>query len=113
MDPGKLDRIITIEKPPEIPERDETGAPRETFVTAARPWARVTTLRGSEDFAAGAETQKHTAVFRIRYRPGITPEMRIVHNGRPYDIEDIAEPDGLRHKYLDITATGREIKSGG
>lgn len=111
MDIGDLDRRIKIQQnTPAAP--NEFGEREPVWSDFATVWAQLRPLRGKEAMAAGAETQQHTTVFRIRYRRDITPEMCVVYNGRSYDIENIQEPQGMRGQYLDIEATAREVASG-
>lgn len=107
---GDLDRRVTIQH-----RQTDSGtfgiSDGGEWSNLAVVWAQVISDGGTESMAAGAETQKHTAMFRIRYRAGLGPEHRIVYRDRAYDIEDIAEPPRLRNRYLDIKATCREVKS--
>lgn len=66
-------------------------------------WAQVTFLAGREQLAAGAAQQTADARFVLRYRAGVTPSMRLVHKGRPFDIVS-AEPVDGGIEWLEILA---------
>lgn len=60
-------------------------------------WAAREPLRGRDYFAAGQMQTPADVRFTARWRPGITPLMRVMHAGQPYDI--VGEPidvDGRR-----------------
>ena len=44
------------------------------------------------------------AIFRVRYRPGYTPEMRIQYDGNNYGITYVNQVDGLR-RYIELVCT--------
>lgn len=86
---GKLDHLITIER------KTATVADSGTIVT---DWTIVATVRAeigeaaTEEFLTGyGEADQSVAVFRIRYRPGITTADRITHDGIAYGLKRIVE----------------------
>lgn len=95
---NKLNRRITIQRRSRI--EDEAGYP----IPGAKEWEDVITLwasreplRGREFFAAAAVQQENTVRFRIRYREGITADMRVVCAGRIYYIYAVLDdPHGDR-----------------
>ena len=63
-------------------------------------WSEVGAISGSKRLSASAEQSETTTLIAIRYRPGITADMRIVHNpptgaGEIYSIVSII-PDTKR-----------------
>lgn len=97
---GKLDRRVTIEQPSVA--ADAYGGQVTTWTTFKVAWAEVRPIRGAERFEAMAQRAARFEVFRIRYLSGVTPKMRIVWDGRVYNIRNIAEVG--RREGLDLMA---------
>ena len=74
-------------------------------------WAHAANLHGREFYAAAAEQMENTVKFTIRYRPEITPDLRIVFEGRVYKIIAV---DNVRYRdrYLLIRAGEVEPRYG-
>ena len=84
---GDMDQEVVIESKSEA--RDAEGGVTESWATFATVWAKVIGTGGKEFFAAAAVNAEHTATFKIRYQTGILQTMRIVWDGRDYDIRAI------------------------
>lgn len=91
---GKLRRKITFQKKSRV--EDESGYPTET----SESWEDVVTvyasrepLRGREFFAAAAANAELTLRYKMRYREGITPDMRFkdLNNGRICNITAVLD----------------------
>jgi SPP1 family predicted phage head-tail adaptor len=91
MQAGRLRNQIVIESVAET--RTGTGAVTLVWSTFATVWAEKREMRGREFFAADARQDELTAVFVIRYFPGILPKMRVSFNGKVYDIKGVTDPD--------------------
>lgn len=89
---GTLDRRITLQRPPVEAEVDAVGQPTDAWVTVATVWAEVIFGGGSESFEADQTAARQRVTFRIRFRRGVSPEMRVVLDGNVYQVEDVAEP---------------------
>ena len=100
---GKLDRWITIEEFSAV--QDAFGQETETWTEFATVWPEKVDVKARERFTAQQEIADETTRFRMRWLTGITPKMRIVHDGKTYDIEGIAELG--RRVGMEITATAR------
>jgi SPP1 family predicted phage head-tail adaptor len=86
---GTLDRTITVQTFTETV--DDYGTPTQG-------WAYFATLRAqlveasTDEFLRGyGESETTVAVFRTRWRDGVTPQMRIVYAGKPLNIREIKE----------------------
>jgi len=93
---GALDRRIEIQRAEVV--QDEYGQPIETWVTVADCAAEVRPLKGIERFTAEQLAAHVDTRFRIRWLPDITPQNRIVFDGRAYDVQAVLElgrRDGL------------------
>lgn len=105
MQAGKLDRRITIQEP--VISQDDYGEPVVTgWADVATVWAQVVPVSGREYFDATAVRAEKTTRFRIRWRSGLTEAMRIVYDGRNYDIRSIVELG--RREGLEIRAEATE-----
>ena len=100
---GRLDRLITIGEFTSV--QDSYGQEIETWPEFATVWAEKIDIKARERFAAQQDIAEETTRFRIRWLAGVTPKMRIQHDGKTYDIEGIAELG--RRAGLEITATAR------
>ena len=88
MQAGKLRRRVTIQYPSDT--RNDIGEPITQWLTFAESVpAAIEPLNGREFFAAQQEQSTVTTRIRIRWRPGVTDLMRIVHSTEIYDIEAV------------------------
>lgn len=76
--------------------------------TVAKPWADIKTLKGDEFITSiGLEANKQPIRFIIRYRKGIEHHHKVKYQGKEYDIESIANDNGMNHT-LTLFATSVE-----
>ena len=84
---GRLDQRVTLQA--KSATRAANGEEVVTWGDVATVWAQVQQLRGKE-FFAGAQMQDAIDVrARIRYRTGVTRDMRLQWNGAPLDIVSV------------------------
>lgn len=89
---GRLNQRITLQQRAQV--QNGLGEDEGPWVDFATVWAQAEPLRGREFFAA-AQLQDTTDVrFRMRWRSGVTPLMRVVWRSKPYDIQAVIETDG-------------------
>lgn len=86
IDAGKLDQRIRIERP--VADNSLDGAGSGTWALVDEVWAEVQDLLPSRDekVTQGISVASRRARVRIRYREGITSEMRVVHGARVMQI---------------------------
>ena len=84
---GRMRRKITIES--DTPTQNTYGEPIESWSTYATVWASVEPLNGREYFNSQQTAAEISTRFRIRYKSGITPDMRVVLDSNNYDIRSI------------------------
>jgi len=88
-----------------------TGEPVRTWALLREVWAEVRPLRGNEFYAAQQLAAKADTLFRIRFPRELDPlpnadeSMRLVYEGRSYNIQHVAEMG--RREGLDILAQAR------
>lgn len=91
---------ITIEKPTDA--ADSFGQPISTWTTyrASEPAAFIQTSGG--EFIRGKQVEATVkAIFTVRYRPGYTEKMRVVHRGITYGILHLNPVEGGQ-RYIEI-----------
>lgn len=97
---GNLDRRITIEQATKT--RGSAGSERLTWSTLIEVWAEKRDVSARELMTSGVQLSEATTAFRIRWREGITPGMRVLYDGRVYDIQAVLEPPNTRRDALDL-----------
>jgi len=104
---GKLDQRIEIQQKTAV--RSATGSATATWSTVARVWAGLSyqSSGNSEQVEADQILATTRVAFTIRYRDGLSEEMRIVSDGKNYDIIPPMEQIG-RKMYLKLRAELQE-----
>ncbi len=67
--------------------------------------AQIMPISGGELIAAAAVQSKVTTRIRIRYRPGITAAMRVIHRSTTYGIEAVVPDSDGGFEYLTLHCT--------
>ena len=96
---GALNNLLTIQQ--NGTSVDELGQPIEGWTDVAKVWGTIRHLRGVEAIKAGAVTSTVSASIRIRYRPDLNAGMRVLADGRTYEIKAVL-PDMQRREYVDL-----------
>lgn len=88
MDSLELNKRITIEQ---STLTKAGGGKSVTWSTVAPAWARVRNMSGNERRVTehGGQVAEARTEFKIRYRAGITEQMRISYGGKKYNIRHI------------------------
>ncbi|SDM17464.1 phage head closure protein [Bacillus sp. OK048] len=100
MNPGKLDKRITIIGP--SGNQNSYGETEGASPVIATVWANIKPLQGREYFWAKQVHAELTSKVIIRYRQDILPNMRIKHGKRTLEI--IAPPINIneQNRYLEL-----------
>lgn len=104
MQAGKRNHIVTIQA--KTPATGEYGGTTYTWATFATVWAAIMPLRGRDLVAAQAAQNETTVRFNIRWISGLTESMRIVYNGKNYDITALIDIDEKHVEYDIMAKTG-------
>lgn len=88
-----------------------TGAMVTTWVPVATVWAAVEPLSAREFVAAQAVQSDVSVRITVRYRPGITAALRIVHDGKVYNITGVLADKDSGREYLTLPCA--ELPHGG
>ena len=90
MKAGQLDQRVTVERL--SGGVDELGQPLpDTWAPLFTCWAAVEPLTGREYIAAQAAVSEVTARIRMRFRPWMTAQDRVIHNGTTYNIVSLID----------------------
>lgn len=79
MDQGKLNKRITF-------QLQDLDLEDEDWKDIATTWASINPISGKEYYSAETINSDLTHKIRLRYRRGITPDMRVLYNGRIFYI---------------------------
>ena len=88
MKAGQLNQRVTLEQL--VEGEDAAGQPFEDWMPVFDAWAAVMPLRGREVIRADAVAAISDVLVKLRYRPGITPAMRVRHGAETYSIASVA-----------------------
>lgn len=80
MTAGQLDTFITLQA--KSVARDAVGEAVPEWYDVATVWAKVKDLSGRELIAARAVQSESARRITLRWRTGVTSDMRIIHQGR-------------------------------
>ena len=83
MNVGKMRHRITFQKQSE--KKDALGGYEDEWTDVVTTWAQITPVSGKEYFTQMRETTVSHKIY-CRYRPGITPQMRIRYGKRLFRI---------------------------
>jgi SPP1 family predicted phage head-tail adaptor len=111
MQAGKLRHRVTIQQlVAGSPQQKATGEPDTTWTDFATLWADIRPLRGMALFAAQQQQSGAEVEIHLRYRSGVTADMRIVHSTTVYEIRSI--DDTKRHEGRLILQCARGLNNG-
>lgn len=86
---GLMDQKATIETPTE--GTNSIGEPTLTWSTFATRWIALLPLSGAERVASLQNEGTVTHRVRMRYTAGLKPKMRLVSEGRTFEIDSVVE----------------------
>jgi head-tail adaptor len=98
---GELRHRIRIEQ--RSPVQDAAGEPELAWTLVAERWASLERTPGSEVWASAQRNGRVPVVFRLRHLAGVVPAMRVVHDGRVFDIKSVVSPRGVADELLLVT----------
>ena len=106
MSAGRFEHLVELQQPAVTP--DGAGGGPETWSTIAdgEVFAEIRRLSGGETYVAQQLQGLVTHRFTIRYRTGVTPTLRVLFEGRAFDIRDVIDW-GERHVELTLICLER------
>lgn len=87
MQAGRLRHRVIIQSAVEA--RNAYGEAIKTWSTVATVYASVEPIRGREMFDAEQVQSEVTHRVRLRYRPGLTSQMRLLFNARTFEVQTV------------------------
>jgi len=102
MEAGALRHRIAIQE--NTSTENSRGEKVPGWTTYYQCWASVADLSGREFFEANQSQSQISTEIRMRYKSGITPQMRVVFGSRAFEIVSVANPMG-RNKELVLLCT--------
>ncbi len=96
---GDFNRRISIQQRSTAP--DSFGQASQTWTELIACWARLEPLSGRELLSAQAINAEVTHLVEIFYRPTVTAAMRVVYQGRIFNIQSVIDPD-MAHVSLEL-----------
>lgn len=92
---AKVKRLIEIQEKKDA-GFDDAGFPSEDYPTIKKAYAEINDLFGQEKYAAKQIMSEKITSFKIRYIPGITPDMYILFDEDRYEI--VEPPDNVKYE---------------
>lgn len=86
---GLMDQKATVQSPTE--GTNSIGEPTFTYSTFATRWIALLPLSGAERVASMQNEGTVTHRVRMRYTSGLKPKMRLVSEGRTFEIDSVVE----------------------
>ncbi len=102
VDIGKLNKRITLQRM--VHKKDEMGQDKPVWEDWKTLWATVKPMKSTEYKFIEKLAPEVTHRIYIRYRPGVTADMRIIYHGRTLNIAGPPVDVDERHELLEIQA---------
>jgi SPP1 family predicted phage head-tail adaptor len=91
IEPGTLRHEFSLQAA--VPAGDGMGGLNEAWQEVATLFGRIEPLSQSARFGAGQTLEENTHRITIRSRAGVASGMRLVKQGRVFDIASVHDPD--------------------
>lgn len=105
---AKLRHRIVLQE--HISSRDSFGAELKTWSDKSKVWASIEPLSGKEYFAVQQVNAEVNTKITIRYRTGIKPTMRVLFEGRVFEILSILNTE---EKNIQLVLMCKEVLDSG
>lgn len=87
---GKLRHRVTVQQlVAGSPNQNAVGEPDTAWTDYLSAWASIDPVTGSEPFMAQQQFPKVSHKIRMRYRDGVTADMRVTYGSRYFDIKAV------------------------
>ncbi|AIQ54570.1 phage head closure protein [Paenibacillus sp. FSL R7-0331] len=93
MEAGKLNRRISILRPPGPDEKDSYGEPLDVWPEVCKVWAGIHPLNGRDRLTAAQVNADVTTRVVIRDRSGIDRTMMVKYKNQEFEILYTIQPD--------------------
>lgn len=102
MQVGKLNKRVQIIS--QKAQTDDLGFDRLQAVVYCTCWASIEPARGKVFYEMERKADTEYSKITIRWRPGITHDMKVKYQNHLYDIDTIVDPY-MRHESLELYCT--------
>lgn len=96
-----MDRLATVQTPTE--SANGIGEPILTWSDFATRWIAIVPLTGNEQMTAMAQEGSVTHRIRMRYTTGMKPKMRLISEGRTFEVMSVVERGRREEHELMVT----------
>lgn len=103
---GRLRHRLTLEAASRTP--DGGGGAVETWTSVAQVWGRIQPTGATEIAGADGLGGRISHEITLRYRAGVTPAMRLISNGRRFEILAVMDIDE-RRRWLKCLCVERDL----
>lgn len=97
---GSLNRVVQVQT--RASSVDSFGGQSEVWTTAFTARAMIEPMSGAELVAAGAQLGETMVTVVIRWRAGLTSNMRVLYEGNAYAVMSVLD-DYERHRKVTLT----------
>ena len=104
-----MDRRVLLQRQSDA--QDSSGQVVGAWLDVCSAWAEFKPISATEEEKVDRRSSVQRATFVIRFRSGIEPTMRVVHDGVPWEILGVREIG--RRVAIELDAEAREVGSGG
>lgn len=104
---GKFNRRIKFQR--RATAKDTYGQQAQTWTDAFNSWASIEPLSGRELQAAQAIHAETSHRLEIRYRPGVTADLRAVYQGRIFSVLAVFD-EAMAHQKLIVMCSEGAIR---
>lgn len=98
---GEMRHVVRIERQTE--DQESSGQLTEEWELVAQRRAAIVRTTGREVFAAQQQAARVPTLFRLRFIADVMPSMRLLCDGRVYDIKSAVDPTGRGEELLVTT----------
>ena len=105
---GSFRHMVTLERPARTV--DARGVPETAWERVGTYHAGKRGLTGREFFEAAAAKQQDIVIFYLRTGIEVTPDMRLIHGGKPHAIYSVREVDAAGVPRQEIRAKMTEVR---
>lgn len=106
--PAKYRNRVTFQKKEQVKDHESNTVVK--WVDQFSVWASIKGLRGREYIDAGAQAVKISTRIYIRYRPGVTHDMRIKFGERIFDIVNV---NNIEERNVEYEILANEVNLNG
>lgn len=106
MKAGKLRHLVQLQQP--VNNTSDSGDLQTGWAAFGDPfWARVVPLSGRDFFSAKQINSDISHRVELRWRPGIQPNMRVLHDGRVLEL--VSPPINVDERDREVHLMCREL----